>query len=340
MKPIPLYGDLPPKSPLRAMSERNDKKPDDAELSILHDLPLRDFAGYYTVFEFDQIPKEWYPYLKTAQIIFTSSQFCKDCFVSSGIEPEKIFVAPHPLADSMVPEGDGYKKWTIIKDDKQRQFEAHTKPFVFLSTFEWVPRKVPHLMLQAFHEEFTKDEDVVFAIRAWSAAHIPVAKLINSVSDDRIFLMKRIVPEMDKLYKAADAYVSCSAGEGFGLTLAEAMACGIPTIASNHSGNLEFMRKDNSWLVDVDDWSLIGNEGAGSWAHPYMKWRKPKVDSIRKQMRLVYDTFKDKPRVEVLKNPRISRAVEITQTILDIKAIGQKMRTGIDWWWQKHVGQR
>ena len=31
--------------------------------------------------------------------------------------------------------------------------------------------------------------------------------------------------------------------------MAEAMACGVPTIASNYSGNLEFMNNDNSWLV-------------------------------------------------------------------------------------------
>ncbi|HEX5016513.1 MAG TPA: glycosyltransferase family 4 protein [Actinomycetes bacterium] len=37
------------------------------------------------------------------------------------------------------------------------------------------------------------------------------------------------------LYNAADVFVSTSRGEGFGLTIAEAMACGVPVIAQNVS---------------------------------------------------------------------------------------------------------
>lgn len=44
-------------------------------------------------------------------------------------------------------------------------------------------------------------------------------------------------PEQDlnALYNAADLYVSTSRGEGFGLTLAEAAACGVPIVAQNVS---------------------------------------------------------------------------------------------------------
>ena len=37
------------------------------------------------------------------------------------------------------------------------------------------------------------------------------------------------------LYNAADLFVSTSMGEGFGLTLGEALACGVPIIAQNVS---------------------------------------------------------------------------------------------------------
>ena len=49
--------------------------------------------------------------------------------------------------------------------------------------------------------------------------------------------------------KSLDAYVSLHRSEGFGLTCAEAMAAGIPTIATGYSGNLEFMTAQNSLLV-------------------------------------------------------------------------------------------
>ena len=41
-----------------------------------------------------------------------------------------------------------------------------------------------------------------------------------------------------------DCYVSLHRSEGFGLTMAEAMACGKPVIATGYSGNLEFMTED------------------------------------------------------------------------------------------------
>lgn len=41
--------------------------------------------------------------------------------------------------------------------------------------------------------------------------------------------------EMNALYNAADVFVSTSRGEGFGLTLLEAIACGVPVIAQNVS---------------------------------------------------------------------------------------------------------
>jgi len=49
------------------------------------------------------------------------------------------------------------------------------------------------------------------------------------------------VDESDKadLYRSADVYVMPSRGEGFGFVFLEAMACGVPVIASNQDGSLE-----------------------------------------------------------------------------------------------------
>ena len=46
----------------------------------------------------------------------------------------------------------------------------------------------------------------------------------------------------------SDCYVSLHRSEGFGLTIAEAMALGKPAIATAYSGNLEFMTAENSYL--------------------------------------------------------------------------------------------
>jgi glycosyltransferase involved in cell wall biosynthesis len=80
-------------------------------------------------------------------------------------------------------------------------------------------------------------------------------------------------PEQDlaALYNAADVFISTSRGEGFGLTIAEALACGTPVIAQNVSAIPEVVGpggilidpvrlittpsgKDN-WLADIDEFT-------------------------------------------------------------------------------------
>jgi asparagine synthase (glutamine-hydrolysing) len=64
------------------------------------------------------------------------------------------------------------------------------------------------------------------------------------------------VPEPEKAdhYRLADVYVMPSQGEGFGFVLLEAMACGIPVIASKRDGGREALREGRlGLLVDPSD---------------------------------------------------------------------------------------
>jgi len=65
-----------------------------------------------------------------------------------------------------------------------------------------------------------------------------------------------LVPEEEKadLYRLADVYVMPSRGEGFGIVLLEAMACGVPVIASKLDGSREAVRGGTLGLiVNPDD---------------------------------------------------------------------------------------
>ena len=66
---------------------------------------------------------------------------------------------------------------------------------------------------------------------------------------------------MAALFARADCYVSLHRAEGFGLTLAEAMALGKPVIATGFSGNTDFMTPANSYLVD---WKLTQRRSRGA----------------------------------------------------------------------------
>ena len=81
-------------------------------------------------------------------------------------------------------------------------------------------------------------------------------KIINSVvdKDDNIYYMCGHLnkTEVNSLIADVDVYVSLHRSEGFGLVMAEAMYVGTPVIATNWSGNTEFMNSDTACMVGYD----------------------------------------------------------------------------------------
>jgi glycosyltransferase involved in cell wall biosynthesis len=72
---------------------------------------------------------------------------------------------------------------------------------------------------------------------------------------DRVHFVGR-VPEAQKqdYYRLADAYVMPSLGEGFGFVILEALACGLPVVASSADGTREAVRNGElGILVDPKD---------------------------------------------------------------------------------------
>lgn len=71
-------------------------------------------------------------------------------------------------------------------------------------------------------------------------------KVINSdrirfLSGAKSLTMGVSEQEMAEIYQASDVYISASSGEGFGMPLVEAMACGIPVIATNYTTTQELI---------------------------------------------------------------------------------------------------
>ncbi len=229
---------------------------------------------YFSIWEFDRIPTEWVDILKKARLIITQSTFCKDMFARAVGRSTNIHVVPYILPREYMPDGP------VIR-------HASDGTFVFGSVFEWVPRKVPELTIKAFEQEFDRGEPVKLLLRTDHPEGLDTGKLVHDCTrDGRVELIPDIIPDLAAFYRGLDAYVSCTAGEGYGQTLAEAMACGVPTIACKNGGNLDFMNGGNSYLVDVNGWSpgiTFDNE--------LFQWRLPKVESIRARMREAYNNW-------------------------------------------------
>src|SRR4029453_6276604 len=83
---------------------------------------------------------------------------------------------------------------------------------------------------------------------------------------------------------SSSCFVGLHRGEGFGLTMGEAMAYGKPVIATGYSGNLTFMTSETSYLVPYELTPIPDT------AEPYPAsgvWANPDVDRAAEHMRRV-----------------------------------------------------
>lgn len=96
--------------------------------------------------------------------------------------------------------------------------------------------------------------------------------------DGRLLIVKDGLPSaaIPELYRASDAFVLPTHGEGWGLPIMEAMASGLPTIATGWGGSTEFMTSSNSFLLDYDLQDAP--------ADPPYKWAEPNATRLREVM--------------------------------------------------------
>jgi hypothetical protein len=102
--------------------------------------------------------------------------------------------------------------------------------------------------------------------------------------------------------------VSLHRSEGFGLTMAEAMAMGKPVIATAYSANLDFMNDDVAFMVPAGEWRLPEQAGpypAGS------QWADPDLDAAARYMRQAVDD----PTAAAAMGTRARRHIAETRTM-------------------------
>lgn len=90
------------------------------------------------------------------------------------------------------------------------------------------------------------------------------------------------------LYGLCDTYVSPHRGEGWGLTLSDAMEHRTLCVATAHSGNLEFMTRANSLLVACTIAPIWAEDCGDVWEQT-MSWAYVHDESLEQQMLRAFD---------------------------------------------------
>jgi glycosyltransferase involved in cell wall biosynthesis/GT2 family glycosyltransferase/tetratricopeptide (TPR) repeat protein len=240
-----------------------------------------------TMFETDGLPDDWRDQCNAMDEVWVPSEFNLRTFANAGVAPSKLHKVPetfdaelfHPGVAPLAVEGlDG---------------------FIFLSMFSWIGRKGWDILLRAWFEEFRARDDVTLLLKTDTALAPPGTDCLREIEwfvrdqlnrdprkGPRIVVHDRQLEMTDvpRLYRTADAFVLASHGEGWGRPYMEAMAMGLPTIATRWSGNLEFMDDNNSYLVG---YTLV-DAPSDSWMRG-QRWAEPSVSDLRRAMRRVYE---------------------------------------------------
>ncbi|WP_157961701.1 glycosyltransferase [Acuticoccus kandeliae] len=170
--------------------------------------------------------------------------------------------------------------------------------FVFMATFDsfsFLERKNPHGLVEAFCEAFGPDEDVLLVLKTHNRDFVADRhqamrweRIVEIAAEDpRIVILNETMRYEDlmKLKRGVDCYVSLHRSEGWGFGLIEAMALGTPVLTTGYSGNMDFTKPDNAWLVDYDLVEPAPNEYI--FVDRGQVWADPKRESAVAQLRAV-----------------------------------------------------
>ncbi|WP_256330199.1 glycosyltransferase family 4 protein [Variovorax sp. YR216] len=239
----------------------------------------RPYRIAYWYWEFDSIPESWVAHASRVDEVWAATEF-----VARGLR-ERLSIPVRTLFPGV--------KLAPFERRRRAHFGLSDGPFTFLFTFHMVSvmeRKNPLGLIESFKKAFRQEDAVRLVLKTSFGERFPaqMAELREAAVGANITVIDQVYSpdEVLSLMDACDAYVSLHRSEGLGLTMAEAMLMGKPVIATNFSGNVDFMDEDNSLLVPYELVKL------GKPIPPYgadLEWADPSVDEAARLMRRLYE---------------------------------------------------
>jgi GT2 family glycosyltransferase len=262
-----------------------ERKLDASRIQVVYgqgDVFQSNFGKYrigFTMLETDRIPAEWVRQANLMDEVWVPSSFNARMFRESGVK-RPIHVIPLGV------DPDHFNPRIV-------QYPL-TGVYAFLSIFEWGERKMPELLLKAFNDEFRCDERVVLICKTLNVdagvdVHAQIAALGLHPLGGRIHLsLNQLVPtyQLGALYRSANCFVISTRGEGWGMPMIEAMACGLPVIATDWSAHCDFMNAENAYPLPID--RLVPAEAKCPY-YAGANWAEPSYGHLRRLMRHVFE---------------------------------------------------
>lgn len=231
--------------------------------------------GYF-YWETEVIPRQLHRPLDLVDEIWAATEFVANGYRAVTDTPVKV------TGNSVDVSG--------VEELARSEFGIAEDAFVVHFSFDansTVARKNPNAAIDAFHRAFDGDPTAVFILKVRNmqqAEHLarqgdPHAKgLLQRLRE--VPAIRLVSSELSRartlgLIQLADCYISLHRSEGYGYSLAEAMALGTPAIATDYSGSVDFLSEQEGWPVAYELVDVLPEEYF--YWEPGMRWAEPDV---------------------------------------------------------------
>ena len=188
---------------------------------------------FYNVWEKTKYPEDFFETLKSADQIWVPTEWQTNCLIEQGIERQKIRIVH-----------EGIDPNELFPKDSQ-----NNDKFTFLILGKWEKRKSTEELIKSFVELFGNNDKVQLLLSCSNNYPDDHLKSTSERLENMNINCKNIKivdfqtrEEVVKMIQSSHVYLSCSRSEGWNLPLIESLACGIPSIYSDCSGQLEFAK--------------------------------------------------------------------------------------------------
>ena len=236
------------------------------------------------------------------------SEFCAEVLDQIGIAREHQHLLHH-----------GYSR--EIREVEPPARRGSSFRFLTVTNSHDLPRYNTAAILDAYEREFTAADPVTLVIKDYGTSAAdrslsdrlhkraggPAVEYVSEFTDKR---------ELIRLYKSCDAFLSAQRGEGFGMKILDAMACGLPIVTPLFGGPRDYCTSENCFPVAFTPAPVSSGIDAQSLAITNgPTWAEVDAWDLARQMRAVY-----RDRAAALARAKVGQSVVLERFSWDAAA--------------------
>jgi glycosyltransferase involved in cell wall biosynthesis len=217
--------------------------------------------------------RRWKERLKSAifprvDAVFTAGSDGREFAHRYGAAPERIFIVPHVIDFGHFARGS-----SLARDERERvraELGLRGVTFIYVGRL-WLGKGLEYLVRAFASLQRTCSREVsLLLVGDGIDEDLLRARSREEGLENVVFSGFHDADSLPRLYGAADVFVFPALGDTFGMVVSEAMACGLPVIATSASGEIRERISDglNGFIVPPADsdvlrermWRLVQDE--------------------------------------------------------------------------------